>query len=935
MTFRSRFQRAVRRRRGTRKAGRGALRTDLPAAPAGRTRFAAKAAVAIASAILAAAWLVTTPAGASAAPAPGAKAGGHHAMAPPRLPHRSVASILRADGRLRAGVSGSFSPKGYRMVLGRHGAPRFVRTGAAAAGDTSWDDRFGLPGVQNGIEVSQVNAIAVVGSDVYVGGIFTFAGDAPHSYVAEWDGQAWQNLSGGVSGAPSGESPEVDALAVSGTTLYVGGIFTTAHNGATAVTVHDVAAWNTQTSTWSALGAGIAAGTTCSFCVVRVDAFAVSGTSVFAAGEFGKAGTVAANSIALWNGSAWSALGKGLYSCTACSPVQAGDVTSLALSGTTLYAGGTFDHAGAVAASNVASWNTGSSAWSALGSGVVAGFEGGVFALALNGTSLIVGGDFTKAGSVAVNSLAVWSGSAWSALDGANSGVTIGAATSGEEGQVLALLVSGTTLYVGGNFDHLQPGAVPTKGGLASFSLGTPAWTVLPMEQATATVNSFAAGPASGTYVGGSFDTGGPLVSGPYLDNIGLLTGSTWTALGQGVTYGENGHGFGIVLAHGTAGEYLGGWFNQTGSVQTNGISLWNGTTWKSLGSGIAGGSGATGPMVFAIAVNNSQVFIGGDFSSVNGVKASNIAVYSGGTWHAVGGGTDAPVETLAINGGYVYAGGGFSTAGGASTGAPVARWKLGTAFTSKAGWSALGPLFGGGDVTSIAFDGQEVFLGGDIFDCVVNSPCDNGTSTGTVPCETASGYDINGLIMWDTQDPGTWFYPFGCGVTVGSGATANPGDVNSLLLVGKTLYIGGFFDHAGITGASPNQVAAMNIAGLNLTVLDQTKTKWSKLGTGVGNDNNGDQVASLTTAGNVLYAGGAFSTAGGVAATGVAQWNLTTPAWTALGSGLSCVSDDCTSTYANAVDAAPSGIYVAGNFGIAGVQGSDNFALWHPPAGS
>jgi hypothetical protein len=894
-----------------------------------------KAVVTAFAAILATVWQLAGPAGASLAAVPASGLPGSHHVTAPAVPHRSVASILRADGSLRPGAHGSFSSKGYRMVLGHHGAPRFVHTGAAAAGDTNWDDRFGLPGVQNGVEISQANAIAVAGSDVYVGGIFTFAGDAPHSYVAEWDGRAWQNLSGGLSGAPSGESPEVDALAVSGTSVYVGGIFTTAHNGATAVAVHDVAAWNTQTSTWSALGAGIAAGSTCSFCVVRVDAFAVSGTSVFAAGEFGKAGTVAANSIALWNGSAWSALGKGLYSCTACSPVQAGDVTSLALSGTTLYAGGTFDHAGTVAANNVASWNTGSSAWSALGSGVVAGFEGGVFALALNGTSLIVGGDFTKAGSVAVNSLAVWSGSAWSALDGAKSGVTIGTAASGAEGQVLALLVSGSTLYVGGNFDHLQPGAVATKGGLASFNLSTPAWTVLPMAQATATVNSFAAGPASGTYVGGSFDTGGPLVSGLFLDNIGLLTGSTWTALGQGVTNGENGRGFGIALAHGPAGEYLGGSFSQAGSVQTNGISLWNGTTWQSLGSGLAGGSSTTGPMVFAIAVSNSQVFIGGDFSSVNGVNASNIAVYSGGTWHAVGGGTDAPVDTLAINGGYVYAGGGFSKAGGASTGAPVARWKLGTVFTNKAGWSALGPLFGAGSVTSIAVDGQEVFLGGDIFDCVVNSPCNNGTSTGTVPCETASGYDINGLIMWDTQDPGTWFYPFGCGVTVGSGATGTPGDVNSLLLVGNTLYVGGFFDHAGIAGGvSPNQVAAMNIASLNLTVLDQTKTKWSRLGTGVGNDSNGDSVGSLATAGNVLYVGGQFSTAGGVAATGVAQWNLTTPGWSALGSGLSCVSDDCNGTYANAVDSAPGGIFVAGNFGIAGVQGSDSFALWHPPAG-
>jgi len=54
--------------------------------------------------------------------------------------------------------------------------------------------------------------------------------------------------------------------------------------------------------------------------------------------------------------------------------------------------------------------------------------------------------------------------------------------------------------------------------------------------------------------------------------------------------------------------------------------------------------------------------------------------VYSGGTWHAVGGGTNAAVESLAISGGYLYSGGGFTTPGGASTGAPVARWKLGTA---------------------------------------------------------------------------------------------------------------------------------------------------------------------------------------------------------------------------------------------------------------
>jgi hypothetical protein len=824
------------------------------------------------------------------------------------------------------------------MILGRHGAPRFVRAATAsgnnrrAATASGWDERFGDPGVQgNEVQNGQVNAIAIDGSDVYVGGTFTFAGGAPHAYVAEWDGQGWQNLSGGVSGAPSGENPEVDALTLSGTTLYVGGIFTTAHNGSTAVTVHDVAAWDTQAGTWSALGAGMAAGSTCSFCVVRVDAFAVSGPDVFAAGSFGKAGTVAANSIAEWDGSAWSALGKGLYSCSICSPVQAGTVSALALSGATLYAGGAFDHAGTVAANNVASWDTGSAKWTPLGSGVAAGFEGGVFSLALDGTSLVVAGDFTQAGPVTVNSIALWSGSAWSALDGAKSGVTIGTGAGASEGQVLAVLVSGTTLYVGGNFDHLAPGGVKTQGGLASFNLSTPGWTVLPMEAATATVNSFAATATPGILVGGSFDTGGPLTSGLFVQNIGLLTGSTWSALGQGVTFGENAHGAGLALAHGPAGEYVGGWFDQTGSAQTTGISLWNGTAWQSLGKGLAGGVSATGPTVQAIAVYKNQVFIGGDFSSVSGVKASNIAAYSGGKWDAVGGGTDAAVESLAVSGNYLYAGGGFGKAGGASVGAPVARWKLGTALTSAAGWSALGPVFGAGDVTAIAFDGSWVILGGNLADCVLGSPCDNGTSTGTVPCETASGYDINGLIMWNTGQPGKWYYPFGCGVTVGSGSLATPGDVNSLLMTGTTLYAGGYFDHAGISGASPNQVAAMNVASLGLSTLNANKTKWGALGSGAGNDNNGDEVTSLASAGNVLYVGGMFSKAGGVSTPGVAQWNISTPRWSALGSGLGCVTGDCTANYASAVDAAPSGIFVTGNFGTAGGVGSDNLALWSP----
>src|ERR1700722_10843801 len=346
--------------------------------------------------------------GVAVLPAAAGQAATAHPAAGPRSPDRSVAQILRPDGYMRErGVSGSFDPAGYRMVLGQHGAPRFVRSSADAAGAAGWDDRVGDPGVQ-GFLGAQVSAVVVHGGDVYVGGSFGTAGGAPHADLAEWDGRSWQSLSGGVSGAPADENPQGSALALDGSTLYVGGIFATAHNGGTAVAARDVAAWNITTRKWSALGAGITAGSTCGFCSVRVTAFAVSGSDVFAAGEFGKAGTVAATSIAEWNGARWSALGRGLSSCTECSPVQAGTVGALVLSGGTLYAGGSFEDAGTGTANNVAAWSLAGATWRALGAGVQAGFDGGVFALAVHGGSLIAGGDFTQAGSVAVNSVAVW-----------------------------------------------------------------------------------------------------------------------------------------------------------------------------------------------------------------------------------------------------------------------------------------------------------------------------------------------------------------------------------------------------------------------------------------------------------------------------------------------------------------------------------------------
>ncbi|HEY5914810.1 MAG TPA: hypothetical protein VJA21_29825, partial [Verrucomicrobiae bacterium] len=211
------------------------------------------------------------------------------------------------------------------------------------------------------------------------------------------------------------DGSHVGALAVSGSNLYAGGWFT----GAGGNAANNIAMWNG--SAWSALGSGISG---------RVLALAVSGTDLYAGGLFTTAGGSPANYIAKWDGSAWSPLGLGMDSC----------VNALAVSGSCLYAGGFFTNAGGRVVNYIAKWD--GSAWSALGSGMGGSppYPPYVYALAVSGPDLYAGGWFTEAGGRAANYIAKWNGSAWSPLG------------SGMDNRVNALAVLGPELYAGGDF---------------------------------------------------------------------------------------------------------------------------------------------------------------------------------------------------------------------------------------------------------------------------------------------------------------------------------------------------------------------------------------------------------------------------------------------------------------------------------------------------
>jgi trimeric autotransporter adhesin len=190
-----------------------------------------------------------------------------------------------------------------------------------------------------------VHALAIDSQGrVYVGGGFSTAGGVSCANVACWTDPTWSALSSGT------DSPvETLAIGANGLDVYAGGAFVHAFNGATPVLANGIAKWSG--GVWSAMGTGVQAlnletGGQWVLVPGRVNALAVAGSTVYAAGDFDVAGVVGAGSVAVWNGTAWLPLGSGIN----------GIAYTLGLTSDYLYVGGEFSSAGGTVASGIAQW---------------------------------------------------------------------------------------------------------------------------------------------------------------------------------------------------------------------------------------------------------------------------------------------------------------------------------------------------------------------------------------------------------------------------------------------------------------------------------------------------------------------------------------------------------------------------------------------------
>jgi hypothetical protein len=610
--------------------------------------------------------------------------------------------------------------------------------GVAAANVARWDGSS-WSALGTGTN-NRVRALAVLGGELYAAGQFTTAGGVSANRIARWNGTSWSALGTGMNDV-------VFALAVSGSTLYAAGQFSTA-GGSSA---NRIAQWNG--STWSALGTGMTG--------FPVRALAVVGSDLYAGGNFTAAGGVSASNIARWNGTAWAALGSGTNN----------QVTSLAIGGTDLYAGGLFTTAGGGGANRIARWD--GATWSALGTGM----NGTVLALGVAASDLYAEGEFSTAGGVAASSVARWNGTSWSAL---GTGIVL---TNGFDNISGAVAAVGADVWVGAQFI--------SAGGAAGVSLARwngSTWSVATTPAGAGIASSGPAGvdfrpgirdlarAASGDiYATGSFTFAGPTAAG----GVARWDGTSWSALGTIGLQGSSFAGFGPTghaLAFYGGDVIVGGHFAMVGGVTVNHVARWNGATWSSLGTGVAGGS-----VVNALAVYNGELYAAGSFSTAGGGSGANIARWNGTSWSAVGTGTNGSVYALAVVGSDLYAGGAFTTAGGVSA-SRIARWDGTT-------WSALGAGLDGAVFTLAGF-------GGDVH---------------------AGGAFSNAISRWNGS---TWS-------TVGGGICTFCGFgghyVYALAAVGTDLYVGGSFDFVNGTITAASGIAKWNGAA------------WTPLGSGLG----------------------------------------------------------------------------------------------------
>ena len=398
----------------------------------------------------------------------------------------SPEGLLNSDGTLdlSTGFEGVLDVSGWQVALDDERGPVLRAASSSATSPVAGWHSLSNQGLSHYV----VFALAVMGSNLYVGGEFTQTADGAvtnlgniaryNTTTATWHALPNQGL-----------DEAVRALAVVGSDLYVGGNFTKTGDGS-LTKLGRIARYDTAAGTWHALPKqGLDS---------VVWALALSGDDLYVGGreltETGDGSLTNLGRIARYDTAAgtWHALsnqGLNWY------------VFKLEVVGNDLYVGGLFTQTGDGSLTNlghIARYNTTTGTWHALPK---QGLDNGVYALSISGSTLHVGGYFSQTGDGTkdLNHVARYNtaNTSWHALP-----------NGGLDSLVRSIVAVGDDLYMSGQFTQTGDGSLTDLGRIARYDTAATTWHALPNEGFNSWVNALAVS-GSDLYVAGYFNITG------------------------------------------------------------------------------------------------------------------------------------------------------------------------------------------------------------------------------------------------------------------------------------------------------------------------------------------------------------------------------------------------------------------------------------------
>lgn len=688
-----------------------------------------------------------------------------------------------------------------------------------------------------------VTSAVHAGRSWYVGGEFVGSQTLPAASLAVLDGSGRATVDCDLG---AGFDGPVFAIAATDGAVFVGGAFS-AYRGQPANAIAKLHAATCELdTTWSPPSGPNGFGGV-------VNALAVSGSSVYAGGSFGsyRGATMASTLLAKLDVST-GALDATFDTTVGAVTLGGAFVTAVAVSAQRVYIGGLFEISGdGVSFENFAGFDLATGALTApAGQLGIEGFTGTVDALAVVGDSIYVGGGFLE---YRLDPTPAWNLVKLDLATGDADPSFVPAVGS----RVRALVATETGLFVGGDFPDTDFGG-NSRAGLVKVDLETgaavagfnPVANGVPQVAGSGVFSLSAA--AGVVYVGGHFASGDATVNG--FVAIDALTGRL---VGRLLPRGHDIGGFdGRVLALAASGSrvWAGGTFHGYGGRKTSYLVKLDDTTFAPDSAFASAERAGFDGSVHALVVAGDALYVGGSFTSYRGVPNSarglaKLDLRTGeiDTSFSPPGrnanGVTGTVYALAVSGDSLIVGGEFNSYRGESTNSFVKVSLTTGALNETFNPTGVPVGFSGGAdrVRALAVSGTSLFVGGD-FEAHLSPGLTTTFCLGLAKLDLASG-------EFDAA-----FAP-----AVDLSAGFGVADVRALAVSESALYVGGAFTTYG--GASANAIAKLDLAN---GALDTTFSPAAANGFAGSVESLGISGASLFVGGNMAsYRGDGMPTNG------------------------------------------------------------------------